>query len=82
MINGTPIKYRTYKEEKTVISKNIKFDKPVAENINRTIAMINLNEKMIKANNDNIVNLAVREFLCNYTIGEIVELMKNEITGI
>ena len=25
MLNGTPIKYKTYNEEKEVISKNIKF---------------------------------------------------------
>ena len=63
MLNGTPIKYKTYNEEKEVISKNIKFEKDLAENINRVISIFNSNEKALKLNNDLLINIAVDEFL-------------------
>ena len=63
MLNGTPIKYKTYNKEKEVISKNIKFEKDLAENINRVISIFNSNEKALKLNNDLLINIAVDEFL-------------------
>ena len=63
MLNGTPIKNKTYNEEKEVISKNIKFEKDLAENINRVISIFNSNEKALKLNNDLLINIAVDEFL-------------------
>ena len=79
MINGTPVKYKTYKEEKTVIMKTIRFDKPVAEDINKTIAMFNANEKVIKLNNDLLVNLAVQQFLNDYDLSTIRGLLVDEV---
>ena len=79
MLNGTPIKYKTYNEEKEVISKNIKFDKDLAENINKTIAIFNSNEKALKLNNDLLINIAVREYLENTNVPEIKEKILKEL---
>ena len=81
MLNGTPIKYKTYNEEKEVISKNIKFDKDLAENINKTIAIFNSNEKALKLNNDLLINIAVREYLENTNVPEIKEKILKELWG-
>ena len=79
MLNGTPIKYKTYNEEKEVISKNIKFDKDLAENINKTIAIFNSNEKALKLNNDLLINIAVREYLENTNVSKIKEKILKEL---
>lgn len=63
MLNGVPVKYRQYGKDKTVIVKNIKFDKELAENINRIIKIFNDSEKVLKLNNDLLINIAVDGFL-------------------
>jgi len=63
MLNGVPVKYCQYGKDKTVIVKNIKFDKELAENINRIIKIFNDSEKVLKLNNDLLINIAVDGFL-------------------
>ena len=73
MIKDIPVKYRRYKADKQVIVKNIRFDKDTAENINQVIAIFNKNEKVLKINNDLLINLAVREFLSDLDIEDLKE---------
>lgn len=63
MLNGTPIKYRKYEKEKKVISKNIRFEKDVAEKINWVISFFNKESKVIKLTNDSFLNIAVSEYI-------------------
>lgn len=71
MLNDVPIKYKKYNENKEFISKNIRFDKDTAENINKTIAVFNNTEKVLKINNDVLINLAVREFLIDLDMQDL-----------
>lgn len=64
MLDDTPLKYKESSKEE-FISKNIKFDKDLGEKINRTISNFNKNEKVIKINNDVLINIAVRSYLEN-----------------
>lgn len=71
MLNDVPIKYKKYNGNKEFISKNIRFDKDTAENINKTIAVFNNTEKVLKINNDVLINLAVREFLIDLDMQDL-----------
>lgn len=71
MLDGVPIKYKMYNEEKEVISKNIRFDKELAEEINKTIAVFNNKEKVVKLNNDVLINIAVSSYLKNLDFNEL-----------
>ena len=66
LLNETPVKYRKAKEEKNFITKNIRFEKPIGENINRVISTFNKSEKVMKINNDVLVNIAVNEYLNSF----------------
>lgn len=73
MINDLPVKYKKYNKNKEFVAKNIRFDKVTAEKINKTIAIFNSTEKVLKINNEVLINLAVREFLDDLDMQDLKE---------
>jgi len=63
MLEGIPAKYKIDNNKRTVISKNVKFDKEVGLQINQVIKIFNDNSKAIKLNNDLFLNIAVSEYI-------------------
>lgn len=79
MLNkDVPVKYKRY-NGKDFVLKNIRFDKVTAENINKTIAVFNNKEKVLKLNNDVLINLAVKEFLNDNDIEDIKDLIRSNL---
>ena len=82
VLNDVPIKYKVYDKEKTVIRKNIKFDKDIAEKINYAISLFNQENKIMKINNDVIINVGMKEFLSNVNMDKLKDLVVNYDEGI
>jgi len=79
MLNDVPVKYKRYNGNKEFILKSIRFDKVTAEKINKTIAVFNNKEKVLKLNNDVLINLAVKEFLNDNDIEDIKDLIRSNL---
>ena len=63
MLGGIPAKYKIDNNKRTVISKNVKFNKDVGLQINQVIKIFNDNSKAVKLNNDLFLNSAVSEYI-------------------
>ena len=57
MLGGIPAKYKIDNNKRTVISKNVKFNKDVGLQINQVIKIFNDNSKAVKLNNDLFLNI-------------------------
>ena len=80
MFDDIPAKYKfsKYDSEKKIITKNIRFEKHVAEEINCIINFFNTTEK-VKINNDFLINLMVKEFMKNNDYFTLKEQIKKEL---
>lgn len=63
MVDSIPAKYKIDNNKRTVISKNVKFNKDVGLQINQVIKIFNDNSKAVKLNNDLFLNIAVSEYI-------------------
>lgn len=77
------IKYRTYGGQ-SEITRRLKFQRGIAEDLNKLIAVFNHENKFLKLDNSLIINAVLNNYfreLDNKTEDEQLEDIKNKIVG-
>lgn len=82
MNNENNLEYKKYDDSQTVIQRQIKFKKEIAEGINKTMAEFKADNYGLKMNNSIFVNIALSYYLSfmeSLDDDEAMELLKDKV---
>lgn len=82
MIKKNKIKFKKYKENQKQIQRRIHFEKDVAENVNRLIAIFNNEFAGFNMNSSIFINIVLRDYfsyLKTLDKNEAMEILKNNL---
>ncbi|WP_407454354.1 hypothetical protein [Methanobrevibacter sp.] len=76
------IEYKKYSNEQKTVQRRIFFEKEVAEDVNKIIAIFNSEFNGIRINNSTFINIVLRDFftyLKTLDENEAMEILKNNL---